>query len=103
VVPWTAVPALNAPYAPPAETGRPPFELETLLRIHFVRQWFGLSDLATEEALFETALYIRTGHRFSDGGRSWGRSGELMRHLSGRFRLSKRCRRELDDAIYRVI
>ena len=28
-----------------------------MLRIHFVQQWFGLSDLAMEEALFETALY----------------------------------------------
>jgi IS5 family transposase len=27
-----------------------------MLRIHFVQQWFGLSDLAMEEALFETAL-----------------------------------------------
>jgi IS5 family transposase len=28
-----------------------------MLRIHFVQQWFGLSDLAMEEALFEPALY----------------------------------------------
>ena len=29
----------------------------THLRIHFLQQWFGLSDLAMEEALFETPLY----------------------------------------------
>ena len=40
-----------------AKTGRPPFELVTMLRIHFLQQWFGLSDLAMEEALFETTLY----------------------------------------------
>jgi IS5 family transposase len=28
-----------------------------MLRIHFLQQWFGLSDLAMEEALFETTLY----------------------------------------------
>ena len=28
-----------------------------MLRIHFVRQWFGLSELAMQEVLFETALY----------------------------------------------
>ena len=28
-----------------------------MLRIHFLQQWFGLSDLAMEEALFETPLY----------------------------------------------
>ena len=57
VVPWSELLALIAPHAPRAKTGRPPFELETMLRIHFVQQWFGLSDLAMEEALFETALY----------------------------------------------
>ena len=57
VVPWTELLSLISPHAPRAKTGRPPFELETMLRIHFVQQWFGLSDLAMEEALFETALY----------------------------------------------
>ena len=57
VVPWAELLALIAPHAPRAKTGRPPFELETMLRIHFIQQWFGLSDLAMEEALFETALY----------------------------------------------
>ena len=57
VVPWTELLSLIAPHAPRAQTGRPPFELETMLRIHFLQQWFGLSDLAMEEALFETALY----------------------------------------------
>jgi len=57
VVPWSELLVLIAPHAPRAKTGRPPFELETMLRIHFVQQWFGLSDLAMEEALFETALY----------------------------------------------
>ena len=57
VVPWSELLALIAQHAPRAKTGRPPFVLETMLRIHFIQQWFGLSDLAMEEALFETALY----------------------------------------------
>lgn len=57
VVPWTELLWLIAPHAPRAKTGRPSFELVTRLRIHFLQQWFGLSDLAIEEALFETALY----------------------------------------------
>jgi len=57
VVPWTELLSLIAQHAPRAKTGRPPFELVTMLRIHFLQQWFGLSDLAMEEALFETALY----------------------------------------------
>jgi IS5 family transposase len=57
VIPWTELLSLIAPHAPRAKTGRPPFELATMLRIHFLQQWFGLSDLAMEEALFETMLY----------------------------------------------
>ena len=57
VVPWMELLSLIAPHAPRAKTGRPPFELATMLRIHFLQQWFGLSDLLMEEALFETALY----------------------------------------------
>ncbi len=57
VVPWTELLSLIAPHAPRAKTGRPPFELVTMLRIHFLQQWFGLSDLVMEEALFETTLY----------------------------------------------
>ena len=49
--------ALIAPYAPAAKTGRPPFDLATMLRIHCLQQWFGLSDLGAEEALFETGFY----------------------------------------------
>jgi IS5 family transposase len=57
VVPWRELIALIAAAAPVASTGRPPFAHETMLRIHFLQQWFGLSDLAMEEALFETPLY----------------------------------------------
>lgn len=48
VVPWSELLLLIVPHAPRAKTGRPPFELKTMLRTHFVQQWFGLSDLAME-------------------------------------------------------
>lgn len=57
VVPWRELVALISAHAPRKSTGRPPFALETMLRIHFLQQWFGLSDLAMEEALFEVSLY----------------------------------------------
>ena len=43
--PCSGLLALISPHAPRAKTGRAPFELETMLRIHFVRQWFGLSSV----------------------------------------------------------
>jgi len=57
VVPWSALIELIAPFAPEGRTGRPPFALQTMLRIHFMQQWFGLSDPAMEEALHDVPLY----------------------------------------------
>ena len=57
VMPWAELVALIAAHAPVAKTGRPPFGLEMMLRIHCLQQWFGLSDLAAEEALFEMPIY----------------------------------------------
>ena len=51
---------LIQPFAPTgtgAKGGRPTFAVETMLRIHFLQQWFGLSDPAMEEALHDTPLY----------------------------------------------
>ena len=57
VVPWAALVELIAPYYPEGLRGRPPFSLTTMLRIHFMQQWFTLSDPAMEEAFFDTPLY----------------------------------------------
>ncbi|MBK8768321.1 MAG: IS5 family transposase [Burkholderiaceae bacterium] len=57
VVPWAALVGLVTPHAPAGRRGRPPFPVETMLRIHFMQQWFGLSDPAMEEALFDVPLY----------------------------------------------
>ena len=60
VVPWTQLVGLIEPFAPSGTAGkggRPSFAVETMLRIHFVQQWFGLSDPAMEEALHDVSLY----------------------------------------------
>lgn len=56
-VPWADLVALVAPFAPDGKKGRPPFAVQTMLRIHFMQQWFGLSDPAMEEALHDVPLY----------------------------------------------
>ena len=57
VVPWAALVQIVEPYCPRAKTGRPPFAVETMLRIHYLQLWFGLSDPAMEEALHDVPLY----------------------------------------------
>ena len=57
VVPWAVLVQIVEPHYPRAKTGRPPFAIETMLRIHYLQQWFGLSDPAMEEALHDVPLY----------------------------------------------
>ena len=70
VVPWTQLVGLIEPFAPGgtgAKGGRPSFAVETMLRIHFLQQWFGLSDPAMEEALHDISLYCQFA-RLDPGG-----------------------------------
>ena len=69
VVPWTELVGLIQPFAPSGtgtKGGRPVFAVETMLRIHFLQQWFGLSDPAMEDELHDTPLYCEFA-RFDPG------------------------------------
>jgi IS5 family transposase len=59
VVPWAELVLLITPHtpAPGSKGGRPPFAVENMLRIHFLQQWFNLSDPAMEEALYDTPMF----------------------------------------------
>lgn len=62
VVPWAALVELIRPHvrgAHQALGGRPPFPIETMLRIHCLQLWWNLSDPAMEEELHERPLYRR--------------------------------------------
>jgi transposase, IS5 family len=62
VVPWGALVGLIQPHARGAHQalgGRPPFPIETMLRIHCLQLWWNLSDPAMEEELHERPLYRR--------------------------------------------
>lgn len=58
VVPWQRLCALIEPHYPKSSPkgGRPAHPLETMLRIHFLQQWYSYSDPAMEEALHEMPL-----------------------------------------------
>jgi transposase, IS5 family len=59
VVPWKEIEGLIEPDYPKASNGRRPYELSAMIRIHFMQQWYGLSDPAMEEALYEIASMRR--------------------------------------------
>ena len=58
VVPWAELVSLIERYAPESgRRGQQPFAVHTLLRIHFMQQWFKLSDPSMEEALHDVPAF----------------------------------------------
>ena len=101
VVPWQELVDLIAPYAPEGRTGRPPFPVQMLLRIHFMQQWFNLSDPAMEEALHDMPLF----REFV--GLSWGSATPdestilRFRHLLERHKLAEQILKTVTDLLER--
>ena len=61
VVPRKALIELNEPHYPRTirKGCRPPYPLETMLRIHLLQQWYDLRDPAMEDSLIEVATMRR--------------------------------------------
>ena len=53
VIPWPRLIAQIEPCYPKAGRGRQPHELERMLRIYFLQQWFNLSDPQAEDAIYD--------------------------------------------------
>jgi IS5 family transposase len=53
VIPWPELIKVIEGYYPKAGNGRQPMPLERMLRIYFLQQWYGLSDPAMEDALYD--------------------------------------------------
>ncbi len=54
VIPWKRLVALIEPHYPKAGRGRHPHDLEKMLRIYFMQQWFDLSDPGAEDAIYDS-------------------------------------------------
>src|SRR4030043_308445 len=62
VIPWEELLQDIKKYYPKGGNGRQPMPLERMLRIYFMQQWYGLSDPAMEDALYD----IESMRRFAD-------------------------------------
>lgn len=62
VIPWGELIHIIEEHYPKAGNGRQPMPLERMLRIYFMQQWYGLSDPAMEDALYD----IESMRRFAD-------------------------------------
>ena len=57
LMPWAEFCALIEPHYPKAGNGRPPVGLERMLRMYWVANWFNLSDIACEDALYDVPVF----------------------------------------------
>jgi IS5 family transposase len=62
VIPWQELLQDIKKYYPKAGNGRQPLPLAKMLRIYFMQQWYGLSDPAMEDALYD----MESLRRFAD-------------------------------------
>lgn len=54
IIPWKLLVKPIKRHYPQGHTGRPPVPLESMLRLYFLQQWYGLSDPAAEDSLYDT-------------------------------------------------
>src|SRR4030042_4570587 len=62
VIPWEELLQIIKKHYPKAGNGRQPIPLARMLRIYFMQQWYGLSDPAMEDALYD----MESMRRFAD-------------------------------------
>lgn len=54
IIPWQAWVELIRPFYPQGKRGRRPIEIETMLRMYLLQNWFNLSDVGIEEAVYDS-------------------------------------------------
>ena len=54
IIPWDEWVAFIAPYYPNGKRGRPPKGIEMMLRMYLLQCWFNLSDVAVEDAIYDS-------------------------------------------------
>ena len=54
IIPWEEWVGILRPYYPSGKRGRPPMEIELMLRMYLLQCWFSLSDEGAEEAIYDS-------------------------------------------------
>lgn len=54
IIPWDHWVGLIRPYYPSGKRGRPPKDIEKMLRMYLMQSWFNLSDEGIEDAIYDS-------------------------------------------------
>jgi IS5 family transposase len=101
VIPWSRLLERIAPhYHPRKGRGRQPHDLERLLRIYFLQQWFNLSDPAAEDAIYDSESMRRFAKVELSEDKIPDESTILrFRHLLEKHRLTEAIFEEVKDLL----
>lgn len=68
IIPWDHWVGLIRPYYPSGKRGRPPKDIEMMLRMYLMQSWFNLSDEGIEDAIYDSyAMRKFMGLTFENG------------------------------------
>jgi IS5 family transposase len=100
LIPWTRLVALIGPHYPKPGRGRRPLDLETMLRIYFLQQWFELSDPGAEDAIYDSESMRRfVGIELGEDRVPDESSVLHFRHLLEKHNLTKAIFEEIGDLL----
>ena len=57
IVPWEHWVSIIKPYYPSGKRGRPPIDIEIMLRMYLLHCWFNLSDEGIEDAIYDSYAF----------------------------------------------
>ena len=99
VVPWKNLSDLIRPFYYPRDSkGREAYDLDLMLKIHFLQLWHNLSDPAMEDAIYDRNSFQKFLGFDCFGGKVPDESSILrFRHLLERHDLSKKILRAVND------
>jgi transposase, IS5 family len=62
LIPWQKLESQRESFYPKTGNGRRPYPLAAMLRSHFMRNWYNMSDSVMEDALYEiTSMCLFVG------------------------------------------
>jgi IS5 family transposase len=100
VIPWGRLVKLIKPHYPKAGRGRRPHDLERMLRIYFLQQWFNLSDPQAEDAIYDSESMRRFAKVELSEDKIPDESTILrFRHLLEKHRLTEAIFEEVKDLL----
>ena len=68
IIPWDEWIGIIRAYYPAEKRGRPPIEIELMLRVYLLQCWFNLSDEGVKDAIYDNyAMRKFMGINFLDG------------------------------------